>query len=113
MSDDQSIVTNETGAIIAWVHRCEGENAACRRAMKSGRNVHIIPAHTDPRAAEWTLAMPDHHFHTFKMAVQGLEEAWANAVDAYSVAERDAAYARKLPVRIRHGVGRPDGYVYR
>lgn len=94
------------GHVIAWIKwPCTGPNEHCRVASKLGRRVHVIPAHTDPRAAGFSLVMPDYHFRTKADALLALEEAWINAETASTVAERDDAYARNVPVKIAKGVG--------
>jgi hypothetical protein len=94
---------------IAWVEmKCTGTNAACKEASREGRRVHIIPHHEDPRAAAFTLALPTYHFATEVDAVKALEEAWNwSAETANTADERDAAYARGVPVKIAKGVRRP------
>lgn len=115
---EKSIITNAAGVTIAWVFShgdtpggCQAR--ACRKALLAGKSVHIIPAHTDPRAKNWTLAMPTYHFRTVEEAETALNDAWDSAVLAETEDERDGAYAQGYPVAVRHGVGRPAGYVYR
>jgi hypothetical protein len=101
MSPNQ--LKNADGVLIAWVYpNCEGENPACTEGHRSERPVHLIPAHTDPRTAEYVLALPDYHFATVEQAHEALEKAWNEAEIATTFAERDDAYARGVPVKIRH-----------
>ena len=90
------------GNVIAWIRddgRCE--NAACRKAVKAGRTVHITPADTDPRAAEASIVLPEYHFTTSEQAEEVLEASWAAAIEVSNRADRDAAYARHVPVKVR------------
>lgn len=92
----------------AWVDDpCKGTNPACREANREGRRVHIIPRFDDPRAAEFTIALPTYHFATELEGLLTLEAAWQRAEIAYTADERDALYARGVAVKIANGVCRP------
>lgn len=99
-------VRNAAGDVIAWVRDSGCEADACIAAAREGFPVHLIPAHTDPRAAEASLAMPFYHFQTAEQAVTALERAWATARTAATTGERDEAYRRHQPVKILKGAGR-------
>lgn len=91
------------GVPIAWLSRNACTNPECRKAHFAGRPVHITPAHTDPRANDFTLVLPDYHFETEDEAVAALDSAWATAEVANNVTERDDAYSRHVAVKIRKG----------
>lgn len=96
-------IRNEAGDTIAWMRTGGCQNPRCRRAVKVGRAVHIIPAHTDPRAADVDLALPEYHFATAAEAVEALELAWETAETAETAEQRDDAYARGVAVKISKG----------
>lgn len=101
------------GNIIAWVDdSCEGSNDACIKARRQGRRVHIIPAHTDPRAENHRLALPTYHYATRNEAVMTLDIAWETAIEVDNPSDRDAAYARRVPVKIRKNTGNFGGPQY-
>jgi hypothetical protein len=99
---------NGAGDVIAWIDTTGTcENRHCKRAIRDGRPVHIIPAPTDPRAANFTLAMTQHHYATVDEAKAALDDQWSEAEVAMTADERDDAYARGVPVKIAKGVRRP------
>jgi hypothetical protein len=99
---------DNAGNPIAWIETtCTGNNPDCKAAMKEGRRVHLIPHPMDPRAAELTLALPTYHYKSEVGALAALALAWTTGVIAYTADERDAAYARGVPVKIAKGVRRP------
>jgi hypothetical protein len=99
---------NSNGEPIAWLSaESDCTNPACRRAIREGRDVHIIPHPDDPRAAEFTLAMPEYHFEAEEDALAALEKAWTDAPFAYTADVRDACYAKGIPVKIAKGVRKP------
>lgn len=86
---------------IAWTETGEFcENPGCHVALSDGRPVHIIPHHLDPRAQEWTLALPSYHFKTVSEALIALELAWQFGREVHTAEERDRAYAAGVPVKI-------------
>lgn len=92
---------DELGNVIAWLRDGRGcENPACLRAVAEGRKVHLIAAHTDPRAADCDLVLPECHFATVEDALAALEDAWQNAPTANTRHERDSAYAMHRPVKV-------------
>ena len=99
-------IRNQHGDAIAWISTGGCQNRRCRQAVKAGRPVHITPAHTDPRAAAVTLALPEYHFATADEAAAALELAWKTAETAETAAQRDDAYARHAPVKVSKAVGR-------
>lgn len=98
-------IRNGDNVIIAWWFDDKScENKACLAAIAAGRPVHIIPAHTDPRAEAVHLVLPDFHFATVDEATAALEVAWADAETVFTFADRNAAYARNVPVKISHEI---------
>lgn len=98
-------VYDGAGNVIAWWFDDKScENKACKKAIRAGRSVHIIPAHTDPRAVGVQLALPDYHFATSDEAIAALEVAWLIAPLAETYADRNAAYARNVPVKFSHAI---------
>jgi hypothetical protein len=96
-------VRDSTDHVIAWVDTdAKCENHTCQRDIREGRTVHITPAVSDPRASTVSLALPEYHYTTQEEAVQALENAWAAAETVDNITDRDAAYARKVPVKISH-----------
>jgi hypothetical protein len=91
---------NEAGTVIAWVFRGKCQAIRCRKAREAGLDIHLIPAHTDPRAENCTLALPNYHFATLDEAASALERAWKVAETANTIAERKSAYARNVPVKL-------------
>jgi hypothetical protein len=94
-------VYDQSGTVTAWI-RTDGHcpNDQCRAAIKDGRPVHIIPAHTDPRANRWSLALATYHYATADQAAAALETAWATAEEASTPAQRGDAYARGVNVKL-------------
>ena len=112
---EKSIITNDKGDLIAWVYGHSDSPGgclavSCRKALLAGLPVHIVPAHTDPRAKNWTLSMPSYHFATIEEAEKGLNDAWDSCVMVETKEERDGAYAMGYPVAISH---RPDPATFR
>lgn len=98
-------IYDDGGNIIAWWYDDKScSNATCKKAIAAGRPVHIIPAHTDPRAEAVHLVLPDFHFATVDEATAALEVAWADAETVFTFADRNAAYARNVPVKISHEI---------
>jgi hypothetical protein len=99
---------NKDGTIIAWVFRnreratCENDN--CIKAISEGRLIHVIPAHTDPRAANGYLVMPTYHFATLPEVVKALDEAWDTAETVHTRSARDAERAKNVPVIVAHDI---------
>lgn len=92
---------NQAGDVIAWLSDDGGcRNDACKAARRAGRRVHITPSPRDPRHMDASLVLPDYHFTTADEAAAALEDAWNTAETAYTVAQRDDAYARGVPVKI-------------
>lgn len=93
------------GNIIAWWYDDKScSNATCKKAIAAGRSVHLVPSHTDPRAEAVHLVLPDFHFATVDEATAALEVAWADAETVFTFADRNAAYARNVPVKISHEI---------
>lgn len=93
------------GYPVAWISSSGScSHPACRKARREGRPVHITPAPHDPRAENFTLALPEYHFATEDEAIAALDAAWDNAEIASNVEERDAAYARGVAVKIRKDI---------
>lgn len=95
---------NDAGDVIAWTSAGNCQNSRCRTGIAAGRPVHVLPAHTDPRAAGFTLALADYHYPDEAGAAAALERAWETATVARTFAERDAAYARGEDVKVVHGI---------
>lgn len=96
---------NDSGDIIAWWFDDKScKNKECLAAIADGRNVHLIPAHTDPRAENVYLALPHYHFRTLDESVAALEAAWSEAEIVTTFPERDAAYTKNVPVKISHNI---------
>lgn len=96
-----------SGAVIAWWSNRENcENEKCRKAIAEGRPIHLIPAHTDPRAVTEAvhLVLPTYHFATLEEAATTLEVAWLIAPVAETVEGRDFLYRRNIPVKVAHGI---------
>lgn len=93
-------ITDADGNVIAWVSLGGCQNDACADGRRDGRPYHLTPAHTDPRAADATLALPSYHFASLKEGVEHLDNAWQAAVTVDNAVDRDAAYAAGVPVRI-------------
>ena len=93
-------VIDSDGNVAAWIRLGGCNNPACTAACRDGRPYHLTPAHTDPRAADATLALPAHHFASPAEAADYLEQAWQSAVTVDNATDRDAAYAAGVPVRI-------------
>jgi hypothetical protein len=99
---------DRNGNPIAWLSaERDCSHPLCLIAIREGRDVHIIPHPDDPRAAEFTLALPEYHFEAEEDALAALEEAWNTAIVATTADERDAAYTLGVPVKIAKGVRRP------
>lgn len=95
-----AVLKNDAGTIIAWVSRGTCDSDRCQKDREAGLTIHLIPAHTDPRAEHCTLALPNYHFATLDEAKSALERAWRVAETATTAAERDSAYARNVPVKL-------------
>lgn len=91
------------GNLIAWTNDgSECENERCFVENDKGRRVHIIAAHTDPRAADVSLVLPTWHYESVEDALTALELGWEFSEFADTIPERDDAYARHVPVRLAH-----------
>lgn len=94
-------VFNSDNVAIAWIdEECTGPNKNCKHASRHGLMIHIIPAHADPRAEHVHLALPTYHYATEQEALDALQRAWDTAITVDNATDRDAAYARKVPVKI-------------
>ena len=103
-------IRDDAGHPIAWLEyetAKRGLNEHCLAAIRLGLRWHVIPHFQDPRAEQFTLAMPTYHFGTEEDALAGLAAAWDSAEVAYTVEQRDSAYARGVPVMIAKGVRAP------
>lgn len=96
-----TLITAPDGALIAHGREgCTGPNAKCKRAAKRGLMYHIIPHHLDPRAEFAHLALPTYHYASRDEAVEALNKGWETAITVDNAIDRDAAYKRRVPVKI-------------
>ena len=95
-------IVDDQGNIIAWLDdQCRGPNHNCITGYKNGKPFHIIPTHTDPRAADVHLALATYHYASRDEAIEALETSWATAITVDNLVDRDAAYRRNMPVKIK------------
>src|ERR1700733_8621018 len=88
--------------VIAWItNPCNGDNERCTQAHAEGRRIHIIPMHTDPRAAEVQLWLPTYHYTSEAEAVAALDSGWETELVVDNAIDRDKAYALGAPVKLR------------
>jgi hypothetical protein len=95
-------VYNAANDLIAhWSDDPKGcANPMCKKAIREGRTVHVIPSCVDPRQADWTLNLRNWHYATVEEAVAAIETGWETAIEVRGVEERDAAYELGVPVKI-------------
>jgi hypothetical protein len=81
-------------AIITFA--CRGPNAACRKAAREGRTVHIIPGDDDD--VPYRLILPTYHFTSAEEASDAEKQAWLCApvvevdIDLYDFRKRKIAH---------------------
>lgn len=106
MTTTRTLAHDALGNIIAWIDsECTGPNPACRRAHRAGRIVHIIPAHTDPRAENCHIALNTYHYATRDDALAALEIAWKSSILVDNPRDRDEQYRLRHDVRIVKNTG--------
>jgi hypothetical protein len=77
------------------IEDCKGPNRECKREAAKGLTYHFAPG--APEGFK-NFVMPRHHFVDEADALDYTSKALSEAVIVHNETQRDAAYARKVPV---------------